>query len=271
VKALFCGVRGSTPVAGEEFVRVGGHTSCVAISVGDERPSLVIDAGTGLQSLAARFPDCAFGGTILLSHLHWDHVQGLPFFPPADCEGAAVTLVQPAQGDPVELLRGVMSPPYFPIGPEGLQGTWTHIALDEGEHTFSGFGVLAREIPHKGGRTFGFRVTRDGRTLAYLSDHCPSTFGPGPDGVGEYHEAALELATGAHVLVHGAPYVASELARAAEYGHSTAEYAAGLADKAGVARLVLTHHAPTRTDRDVDAIAERVGAVAAHEGVVIDV
>ena len=269
MRIRFLGVRGSTPVAGPEFARVGGHTSCLALSIDDALPTLVLDAGTGLQSLATVFGQRPFDGAILLTHLHWDHTQGLPFFPSADRDDARVTLVQPAQGDPFKVLSVVMSPPYFPIGPDGLRGTWTHVALEPGTMEHEGFQVLAREIPHKGGRTYGYRIEWDGRSAAYLPDHCPTRLGPGPEGLGEYHAAALELVEGVDVLVHGAPFVASELERASAFGHATAEYAAGLAQEAGVDRLVLTHHGPTRTDDDVDAIARRVGAEAALEGVEI--
>ena len=90
MRLRFLGVRGSTPVSGAEFTRVGGHTSCLAVSVGDERPTLVLDAGTGLQNLRDEFGDAPFDGTILLTHLHWDHVQGLPFLPALDRDDARV-------------------------------------------------------------------------------------------------------------------------------------------------------------------------------------
>jgi phosphoribosyl 1,2-cyclic phosphodiesterase len=271
LRITFFGVRGSTPVEGPEFARVGGHTSCIGVSIGDALPCLVLDAGTGLQSVTALFGARPFDGTILLTHLHWDHMQGLPFFPPADRDGARVTLVQPAQGDPLEVLAGVMTPPYFPIRPDELGGSWAFVALEPSVSEFEGFRVSAREIPHKGGRTYGYRIEREGRALAYLPDHCPSSFGPGPEGFGEYHAAALELVDRADVLVHGAPFVVGELERATLFGHATAEYAAGLAQHAGVDRLVLTHHGPTRTDDEVDAIARRVGAHAAIEGTHLDV
>ena len=260
MKITFYGVRGSTPSAGSEFDRVGGHTSCVAVAVDNELPVLVLDAGTGLQSLTRRFGRAPFHGTILLTHLHWDHVQGLPFFPSADRAEACVTVCQPAQGDPVEVLRRAMSPPHFPIGPEGLDGEWHHVALEAGEHTFGPFVVTARDVEHKGGRAFGYRVEHDGRAFAYV-----------PDALDDNDEAITALATGVDVLVRGAPFVASEHKRAECFGHGTVEHAVELAQQIGVPRLVITHHGPMRTDDAVDNLIARAGLTVAHEGDALDI
>ena len=151
-----------------------------------------------------------------------------------------------------------MGPPHFPITPAGLRGTWTFGDLEEGTHTLAGFEVLAREIPHPGGRAFGYRVS-DGRTsMAYLSDHGPIALGPGPEGWGPYHEAALALADGVDVLLHDAQYTAEELPARATFGHSAAEYAVQLAQRAGARRVILFHHDPSRTDDEVEALAERL-------------
>jgi phosphoribosyl 1,2-cyclic phosphodiesterase len=260
VRLRFLGVRGSTPVSGAEFVHVGGHTSCLAVSVAAELPTLVLDAGTGLQNLRAEFGARPFDGAVLLSHLHWDHVQGLPFLPALDRDDAHTLVAQPAQGDPVEVLGRAMSPPHFPITPDGLRGTWTHVALESGKHQFGAFEVLARDVEHKGGRAFGFRVQARDATFAYV-----------PDALDANDDAILELAADADVLVRGAPFVSTEAERAAEYGHGTAEAAAAIAARANVRRLVLTHHAPTRTDGEVFAIAARLHATAATEGMVLDI
>jgi phosphoribosyl 1,2-cyclic phosphodiesterase len=279
VELLFCGVRGSTPAPGADFVRVGGHTSCVALTpVGGARPTLVLDAGTGLQRLTEALGDEPFRGALLLSHLHWDHVQGLPFFRAGDRPDAEVRLLLPDQGDgqaAVEVLAGQMSPPHFPIRPEGLQGSWSFGTVDVGTHEIEGFTVTAAEIPHKGGRTFGYRVTEGDRTLVYASDHGPLGVGPGPDGHGPVHESILGLAKGADVLVHDAQFVAAELAVAESYGHATVDYCFRLAHDAGVSRLVLFHHAPTRVDDDVEAFEKDPPAgldvVVAREGEVLRV
>jgi hypothetical protein len=148
-----------------------------------------------------------------------------------------------------------MSDPYFPIGPRGLRGTWRYDTVEEGRHHIEGFAVLARAIPHKGGRTFGYRVSDGHSTLAYVSDHEPTGSGTGsPDGLGQHHEAILALADGADLLIHDAQYRASELPAVAGLGHSTIEYTVGLAREARVRHLLLFHHAPNRTDDQVDQI-----------------
>ena len=272
------GVRGSTPATGAAFTRYGGATSCVALARDGEAPSLLIDAGTGLRNLGAVLHGQPFRGTLLLGHLHWDHTQGLPFSPAVDNDGAEVDLYLPDQGDgtkAADVLRRAMSPPHFPIGPEGLRGAWRFDVLEEGLHSLGGWEVLAREIPHKGGRTFGFRVSDGSAAVAYLSDHGPSALGPGPDGWGPYHDAAMELAAGVDLLLHDAQHTAQELPAMAPFGHAAMDYAVELGRRAGARKVVLYHHGPSRTDDEVDeCTAQFAGApvrvVAGREGEVFD-
>jgi phosphoribosyl 1,2-cyclic phosphodiesterase len=261
VRLYLCGVRGSTPAPGADFLRYGGHTSCVAIAHDDEpRPTLVLDAGTGLRqvTLLGGHP---FDGTILLTHLHWDHVHGLPFFTGGDREGSRVSLLLPEQEDGAgaeEALAKGMSPPHFPIGPGQLRGEWTFGTVAPGQLKAEGFTIEARAIPHKGGATLGYRVSDGSSVIAYLPDHCPTVLGPGPEGWGEYHPAALELASGADVLLHDAFLLADEVAAEAFFGHAAIDYAIGLGRRAGARRVVLTHHKPGRNDAALDEVASRL-------------
>jgi phosphoribosyl 1,2-cyclic phosphodiesterase len=279
VRITFCGVRGSTPAPGARFARYGGNTSCVAVSHSPGSPSeLVLDAGTGLANLTSLLGGGPFAGTILLTHLHWDHSLGLPFFGAGDRDDARVRLLLPDQQDGSSaeaVLARVMSPPFFPIPPGGLRGDWTFGSISPGQLKAEGFAVEAREIPHKGGRTFGYRVS-DGRcALAYVTDHCPTAFGLGPDGVGEYHDSALALAEGADLLVHDAQLLAEEVAAEAMFGHAAAEYAVRLAIGAGARRVALVHHKPSRTDAELDEVARRfagapIPVTVAAEGAAIE-
>lgn len=272
------GVRGSTPCPGEDFVIVGGHTSCVAIAHDGAAPSLVLDAGTGLRLLAGLLDGAPFRGSLLLGHLHWDHTQGLPFCRAMDHPDASTRLLLPAQGgNAAAVLARGMSPPHFPIEPSELQGDWRIEGLEPGWCELEGFRVLAAEIPHKGGRTFGFRVEDGSSSIAYLSDHAPQQFGAGPDGIGEYHEAACALAEGVDVLIHDAQYTVAELPTRGAFGHAAADYAAGLAAHVGARQVLLFHHDPARTDSQVFDVAADVASrhpdsdiVVARQGMVID-
>ncbi|MDQ1541851.1 MAG: hypothetical protein QOH29_2577 [Actinomycetota bacterium] len=256
MRVHLCGVRGSTPAPGIAFVRYGGHTSSIALSHGEDPPTLVIDAGTGLRRVTELMDaDAPFEGTILLSHLHWDHVHGMPFFQAGARKGHRVDVMLPAVGGDAEgiLARG-MSPPHFPVGPAELGDGWTFTPLDEGTLRLEGFDVTVREIPHKGGRTFGFRIADDSGSLAYLSDHFPLGAGPGPDGLGAHHDAAVDLARDVDVLVHDAQFLAAQFPGVAYLGHASIEYAISLAVVARARSVLLFHHAPDRTDDELDAI-----------------
>jgi ribonuclease BN (tRNA processing enzyme) len=255
MRVVLHGVRGSTPAPGRDFLRVGGNTSCIAITpAGQDRPTLLLDAGTGLSSVTRSLEGAAFRGDIVLTHLHWDHVQGLPFFAAGDRDDSQVQLLMPAQygaspdspGSAAGLLGRAMSPPHFPIGPDGLLGEWTFSAIEPGRFAAGGCKVTALEVPHKGGRTFGYRVEADGESIAYIPDHHPSTdVAPG-----------LQLARGVDLLLHGAMFTEAEQDIAHAYGHATIQETHRLAIHAMVGTLVLIHHSPNRTDDQVDALAE---------------
>jgi phosphoribosyl 1,2-cyclic phosphodiesterase len=243
---------------GAEFLRYGGHTSCLALARDHEAsPRLILDAGTGIRTVSELLDAEAFQGSILLTHLHWDHVQGLPFFAAGDRDDAQVSLLLPEQEDGASadsVLARAMSPPHFPMTPADLRGAWTFATLTPGELAVEGFTVLAREIPHKGGRTYGYRISDERSTLTYMPDHRPTAFGPGPDGFGEYHPAALELAAGADLLVHDGQLLPDELASEQRFGHSSVQYPGGLAKHAGARAAVVFHHAPERTDEALDEL-----------------
>ena len=269
MRLWFLGVRGSSPASGPQFLRYGGRTSCLAIAHdGHPVPQLILDAGTGLPAVTALLDGAAFSGSILLTHLHWDHVQGLPFFAGGDRTDSRVTVHLPAQAglSGRDLLAQLMSPPAFPISPEQLRGDWRFIARDPGSFSVDGVAITAAEIEHKGGRTFGYRVEADGASITYLPDHAV-------DGAARADTVAFVRRT--DVLVHDAQFFGDERNRAVAFGHATVADAVALAEAASVGRLVLVHHAPTRTDNELDTAARALdpsaAVVFAHEGLVIDV
>jgi len=259
VRLTFLGVRGSTASPGPDFVRYGGNTSCIAVSPDDGPPDLVLDAGTGIRGLPRLLGGSAYSGTVLLSHLHWDHVQGIPFCPSVDRDDAVVEVVMPAQDGKGghDLLMQHMSPPAFPITPDGLRGDWTFTAAEAGPFTVGPYRVRATQIAHKGGRTFGYRVERDGASLAYLPDHVPSA------GVSD---DTLETLRDVDLLVHDAQFVEAERGIADAFGHATVGDAIGLAHEVGARALALFHHGPGRTDDALDAVVADLDGRAAHLG-----
>ena len=256
MRVVFLGVRGSVCAPGPEFVRYGGNTSCLALSTGpDAAPTLLLDAGTGIRTATGMLGGKPFRGTILVSHVHWDHVQGLPFFAAGDRAGAKVVFLVPAQGGKSgrDLVAQMMSPPAFPITPEGLIGDWTFHAVQPGQVVVPDFEVRAFEVAHKGGRTFGYTVRQGGGSIGYIPDHAPE-LGVSAD--------ALEALAGVDALVHDAQFLEHERPRAVDYGHATVDDALRLADRVGAASLVLFHHSPHRVDDALDTIGADAAAKA---------
>jgi phosphoribosyl 1,2-cyclic phosphodiesterase len=268
----FFGVRGSTPTACEQTRRYGGNTACVALQVADE-PPLLLDLGTGLRFFGETQPeDGSFRGAALVSHLHWDHVQGLPFFVPILRPGASFDIYAPSQEDGrsvAEAFDAFMRAPYFPVGIAQLPGEIRFHDLDEGPVKIGAALVTALSIPHVG-RTFGYRIEWAGASVAYLPDHQQPA-----DGGFDVSEAALELADGVDLLIHDAQYTVPEFAKKSNWGHCTYEYAMWVAKRGRVGSVALFHHDPIRSDDALDEVlrcceqfADRTGVVvtAASEG-----
>jgi phosphoribosyl 1,2-cyclic phosphodiesterase len=275
LNVTFYGVRGSTPCSNPALSSYGGNTACVALEVPGRAP-IVLDLGTGLRYFGLGQPkDGSFRGHVLVSHLHWDHVQGLPFFEPALVPGATLDIYGPPLENGKHLVdefQRFICPPLFPVTLEVLPSTIDFHDLDEGVISIGDARVLTRTIPHVG-RTNGYRVTWEGASIAYLSDHQQPT-----DGGHGIATGALELCDGADLLIHDAQYTVPEFARKATWGHCTYEYALLVAREAGVKTLALFHHDPSRDDAALDAqlsclrdAGDRFGVevIAAAEGLTV--
>ena len=252
----FWGVRGSTPCDGHQFDRYGGNTSCVEIATPDHRP-VVLDLGTGLRNygdaLVREDRVAGYRADVLLTHLHWDHIQGLPFFAPMAMGGGTLAVYGPEQrgislGD---AFRGVMCPPYFPIFPEDLRGDVTFQGVAGDDFACNGAKVRSRWVRHTD-PTLGFRVEVGGISVAYLPDHGPGTAPDDPDDF--IPDDVLELCDGVDLLVHDAQHTADEYEIKRSWGHCTINYAIHVAREAGARRLALFHHCPTHGDDRLDTI-----------------
>jgi phosphoribosyl 1,2-cyclic phosphodiesterase len=273
MEITFWGVRGSIASPGPETVGVGGNTSCVEVRCGSSR--VILDAGTGVRKLGdALLREGPVEATVLLSHLHWDHIQGLPFFVPAYLPGSKLEIVGSAHGAGSlrDALATQMAAPSFPVR---LDELGAQIALREarpGEAFDVGEAhVKIARLNHPGG-ALAYRVEHEGRCLVYATD--------------TEHYACVDpalraLADGADVLIYDAQYTPEEYRgdggrSRVGWGHSTYVAGAELARACGARKLVLFHHDPRRTDAGVGEI-ERLArdlfpaSVAAREGLVIRV
>jgi phosphoribosyl 1,2-cyclic phosphodiesterase len=260
------GTRGSLPDPGAHSVRYGGNTSCVTLEVPGE-PLVVVDAGTGIANLAralGRIP--GFTCTVLLSHLHWDHVIGLPFFFTADAPDAHVQVWGPRGSRGLRHdVDAVIGPPGFPINASALQGRWEFHDITDEDFDVGSLRVRSRRIRHRG-PTLGFRIDGHGGSLAYISDHGPGAEGRGPEHDDIVPAEVLELVRDVDVLVHDSQHTPEQYERFRHFGHCTPAYAVKVA-KAGAAReLVLFHHDPGRDDDGVDMMVRLAREAAVEEG-----
>ena len=253
-------MRGSTPCHGDDIARYGGNTSCVSVLADGEDP-LLFDLGTGLRYFGLRCGQ-PFRGTSLVSHLHWDHVQGLPFFGPLQHPDTHLTIYAPSDEDgrsAAQVLASTICPPMFPIGLDGFPG---HIEVRAPTRSFrvGGFTVESTAVPHVG-EACGYRVTHGGASVAYISDHQQPTSGA------RIADGVVALCRDVDLLIHDAQYTPAEFARKSTWGHCTVEYAVWLAGEVGARRLALYHHDPTHDDDMLDRLTAAAASCGAAMGV----
>jgi phosphoribosyl 1,2-cyclic phosphodiesterase len=258
----FHGVRGSTPCASDSVARHGGNTACVSVASPGEQP-LLFDLGTGLRYFGDSMPAGeVFRGTALLSHLHWDHVQGLPFFRQLLCDGAEMTIHAPAQEDgrhPGDVLITTIRPPVFPIGLHDMGGSVT-VHRAKPEFSVGGYVVRSADVPHNGANV-GYRVELGNRSVVYITDHQQ------PDDPAHVVEPVVELCRGADLLIHDAQFTPAEFEAKRTWGHCTFQYAVTVAAAAGVTRLALFHHDPFHDDDQIDRMTAEAAARGAAHGI----
>lgn len=261
----FLGVRGSIPSPGP-LTMAGGNTACVEVTAGDTR--IILDAGSGLRTLGdERMRHGPRHSTILLSHLHWDHVCGLPFFTPIYVPGHRVEIASGPNGVmPIhDAIRALFKAPFFPIDFADIAGQVSVRELPATDRfTIGDIAITMARLNHPD-PVYGFRLDHGGHAIVYATD--------------TEHFACVDptlkrLAAGADILIYDAQYTPDEYPGKVGWGHSTWQAGADLARAAGVPQLVLFHHDPGRTDAQLAAIeaeahAHLPGTIAAREGLVL--
>ncbi len=264
MKVTFHGVRGSTPCPAGPYARYGGNTSCVVVECPGEDP-IVCDLGTGLRSWGETQPhDGTFRAVALVTHFHFDHVQGLPFLAAADRPGAQLDIYGPGLTghDVQDQFTQFVRPPFFPVTIEQLRGHYRlHDVTDE-VFAAGGVKITARAVPHVG-LTLGFRIEHGGCSVAYVPDH------QAPSDLTGVADSVLDLCQGVDLLIHDSQYVEADWEAKAHWGHSTIAYSLEVAARCGVRALALFHHDPCRSDDELDRLA--LAATRAERAAGIDV
>ena len=274
MQITFWGVRGSYPVPGAATVRYGGQTSCVeARSAKGE--CVIVDAGTGMRALGNKLLREAMGPqqyNVLLSHVHWDHIQGLPFFSPAYVPGTRIAIhaLLTAADELQQVIGGITRHEFFPMPLEAVPASFDYHQVEPGvEFDLGGFHITPIALNHPFG-SVGYRLDCDGSSWAYVSDTAPfdrvlhkQHFLAGPEplsdhdktSLGGMREALVARLKGVDTVVYDTHFLPEEYARFPHYGHSTPDQAIEICREAGARRLVLYHHAPSHGDDQMDQIA----------------
>jgi len=283
MQLTFWGVRGSIPSPGSETVKYGGNTTCLEILT-DHGHRIIIDAGSGIRPLGLKLArsmplTCA----LFITHTHWDHIQGLPFFVPLFVPKNSLTIYGAA--DPVtfgsvkDILSVQLEYRYFPVREAELKADISAQTLREGQDVRIGDATVTPILLNHPVLNFGYKIQCNGKSLFFTGDHeqYSNIYAPEDEDYDEYEKAisekknaVVEFIRGVDVLVADAQYTTAEYATKVGWGHSTFDQCVALAKDANVKRLFLTHHEPTRPDSELDAILAQLHAANADAGLDIE-
>jgi ribonuclease Z len=268
----FWGVRGSTPTDDPDKAHIGGNTSCVEVRASDGA-IIIFDAGTGIRTLGhkiAREHDSAYEINLFLSHTHWDHILGLPFFEPMHQSFATINIYGPERaGLSLEKsILGLFQSPYFPLGPEDIEAKLTFTELNTGQTTFgNGYTMASSPHPHPNG-ALSYRLTLGNRHIVFITDieHTKD----------KLSSAAVEISKDADILIHDAHFTVEDLPAHRSWGHSSWEAGTQVAKLAGAQSVYLFHFSPDYSDEDIDAMeraaqADFANTFASHQGLTVEI
>ncbi|TFH02751.1 MAG: MBL fold metallo-hydrolase [Calditrichales bacterium] len=264
----FWGVRGSIPTPGPSTSRYGGNTSCVELSYAEDK-FFILDAGSGIREFGQYLMTLGkpVSSHIFISHMHWDHIQGIPFFVPAYIPGNEFIFhgAQEADHSLEEILADQMNPVNFPIQLEQMASKFRFEPIFEGDYEFEGIKVETLYLNHPG-YALGYRFHVNGKSVVYISDNEPYPVHPRAavetDDPGELlfiddnNQRLINFIKDVDVLIHDAQYTPEEFKTKIKWGHSPYDYTVKIALSAGVKTLVLFHHDPVHDDAFVDSIVE---------------
>ncbi|MBT8379025.1 MAG: MBL fold metallo-hydrolase [Ignavibacteria bacterium] len=252
MKVKFYGTRGSIPVCAPEFQEFGGNTTCVQLRVKETNNIGIFDAGTGIRDLGKDYLSSGHQQKeifIALTHFHWDHIQGFPFFAPAFIKNQNINLLALGWGKRIncleEIFKTQMQKEYFPVQLEKMGANFNFMLLSETKKILEPevedpkpVIVSTNKHKHPGG-AYGYRIERDGKVFVFCTD---VEHGDSID------DSVVKLAKDANLLVHEAQYTTEELKEKKGWGHSSYEQALEVAERANVKVLVITHHDPDHDD-----------------------